>query len=359
MGSTSSSQIANSLAQNISNTTMTSLQSSQTISNAVTDITAVCTADDVKGGITACNDCATNSIKYCSTQVTSTGVICSPEQIEAFKDLCDTICTNVGCKFTDVKLSNKIVMVTKNQITNKNFSTISDSIQEKLNQSIKDTTARQTINSKINNITDVVQKTLQTITTSSNSAININVQDISIRGLTVENFVDQVSDSLLSSTDSSKVINEAAVQISQSAEGTYKWIMIVGAILIALLFIIFLILMLAKSKDLKDFFSKMLPVFIWLFLSLLTTLILIFAKPKIVTSVNVQTKKEELNVASLLLWLSVFYIGYGLILFAIWKIKSHIREKREKPGESVDIPVEKPGEKPEEKPENPEELEEL
>lgn len=334
MGSTSSSQIANSLAQNISNTTMSSLQSSAVRSYAQTDISAICDQKSSTEVIQSCKACGENSINYCSTQVTSTHIPCSPEQIDEFNKLCATIC-NSACSITDINVSNDIVVFSDNQIKGDSFSKISDDIKEQLNQSIKDTSANQTINNKINNITNVLQKTLQSIANSTTSSITIKARNAGIHGVTANNFVKQVSDTLLSDSTSSSVINKAAVQISQSAEGTYKWIIIVGAVLISLMIIIFMILMLAKSKDLKDFFSKMLPVFIWLFLCLVTTVVLIFTKPKIVTSVNVETKKEELNVASLILWLSVFYIGYGLILFTIWKIKNHKSSKKSKGDEKL------------------------
>ena len=321
MGSTSSSQIANSIAQNISNSTMSTVQSNTNSSQAISNINAVCDAVLAKEQVIGCAKCATQVINLCSDQVKTIGKICSDEQLTGLTSLCDIVCTS-GCNIRNINLSNKVVMITTSTMESTSKAEIKQNIQEKLTQSIKDASANQTINSGIDNITDVVMKSLQNISNNSSSTINLDFKNVAVSGITSDSFVNQLSDSLLKTDDSSSVINKAAVQISQSAEGTYKWIMIVGGILIMLLIFVFLILMLAKSRDLKDFFNKMLPVFIWLFLSLFTTLILIFVKPKIVTSVNTETKKEELNVASLLLWLTVFYIGYGLILYVIWKVKS-------------------------------------
>lgn len=323
MGSTSSSQIANSIAQNISNSTMSTVQSNTNSSEAITNVQAVCDAATASTQIQGCAGCAKQAINLCSDQVKTIGKICSNEQLAGLNSLCGLVC-KANCSISNINLSNKVVMITKSTMESTSEGEIKQNINEKLNQSIKDASANQTINSGIKNITTVVMKSLQNISNNSSSTINLKFKDQAVSGITSDNFVSQLSDSLLKTYDSAKVINTAAVQISQSAEGTYKWIMIVGGILIALLIFVFLILMLAKSRDLKDFFNKMLPVFIWLFLSLLTTVILIFTKPKIVTSVNVETKKEELNIASLLLWLSVFYIGYGLILFIIWKLKNRL-----------------------------------
>lgn len=321
MGSTSSSQVANSIAQNISNSTMSTVQSNTNSSQAINNIKAVCSGALAGKLVDECGTCAKQALNLCSDQIKTIGKICSPEQMAGLNTLCSTVCTS-KCNINNINLSNKVVMITTSSMNSTSKAEIKQNIQEKLKQSIKDASANQTINSGIDNITDAVMTSLQSIANNSSSTINLDFNNVSVSGITSDSFVNQLSDSLLKTDNSSSVINKAAVQISQSAEGTYKWIMIVGGILIMLLIFVFLILMLAKSRDLKDFLNKMLPVFIWLFLSLFTTLILIFVKPKIVTSVNTETKKEELNVASLLLWLTVFYIGYGLILYVIWKVKS-------------------------------------
>ena len=85
--------------------------------------------------------------------------------------------------------------------------------------------------------------------------------------------------------------------------------------------------MLSKSKDLKEFFYKILPVLIWLLLSVITTIILVLAKPHFVCYQNAQTKEYEVDKFTLSMYLIIFYIVYGIIIIAILKIKQQKQQK--------------------------------
>ena len=205
---------------------------------------------------------------------------------------------------------------------------IDNSIQQNLSQALKNTSGSQVSQDDVTNISGVVMDCLQTICKNAVGVNIINAQNVKIRGITSTNFMNIMSTNLLTDTTSSTVINKAAVTIAQSAEATNKWILYIGVILITIFILIFLILIMAKSKDLHDFFIKMLPILIWLLLSVITTVILVLAKPHFVCSQNAQTKEYELNTFTLSMYLIIFYVVYGIIITVVFKIKNKMSHSK-------------------------------
>jgi hypothetical protein len=314
MGNTSSSQVAQSIATSISNIAMNATQSASTTNSSVNIINANCSSGNYDS-VSGCSD----TIK---TICGSEPLLCENghnETIMAFVGLCEIKANQ--CKVSNVSQSNKIVALVDNTTTADLTATVKNSITANLNQSIKNTSAQQTINSSINQITSTIVSSLQSMVTKNSSVNVIKADGYNVYAVSQTNFTNAVVKNLLKDIASAKAINTAAVTIAQSAEGTYNWIIYIGAILITIFIIIFLILMLAKSDNVKQFFHRILPFLVWFVMIVITTLVFIIFKLPLVSSINAVSNKKEINLSKLILWLSVFYVGYGIILYIFFKIK--------------------------------------
>ena len=170
MGNSNSSQIANTLSQNISSSVMSTLQSVNTNVSAYNKIFASCDPGVAKQLGDNCLSGVLKAIEICKTDEKCT------DEMKSF--LKQTACS--GCLISDIDISNDVVVASTNYIDETMDTNINNSIDQNLTQSLKDTSGSQVSKSDVNNISSVVMSTLQDIQTNA-SAINIiNTSNISV-----------------------------------------------------------------------------------------------------------------------------------------------------------------------------------
>ena len=239
-------------------------------------------------------------------------------------DLARFLCT---CSTTNVNMKQIIVVSEKATQDADIKSDIQNSVSSTLSQAAKDSGAAQEAAAASSSVVVAFDRIRQTIYDNISASQKIGNIGGQVAGITMDQSINIISDVLQKNTTATSAINTLATTITQSSVNTMNWIMYVGVIIIILFIVIFLILMLSKSKDLKEFFYKILPVLIWLLLSVITTIILVLAKPHFVCYQNAQTKEYEVDKFTLSMYLIIFYIVYGIIIIAILKIKQQKQQK--------------------------------
>ena len=239
-----------------------------------------------------------------------------------------------SCSISNVNLKQTVyVSASSSQYTAIN-SSIQNSVSTTLSQAAKDSGADQEAKAASKSVVGVLSKIRQTIydsVSASQIVHNIGGGGGYVAGITMDQTVNIITNIIQKDTTTQSAINKLATTITQSSVNTMNWVMYVGIIIIILFIVIFLILMLSKSKDLKDFFYKILPVLIWFVCSLIVTFILILTKPSFITYTlknDDGSSSKYIDVAKLIMYLTLIYIGFAIIITVVFKIKNKLDKNK-------------------------------
>jgi hypothetical protein len=306
MGS-NSSQEAQAITKSISTNIVNSIQSLNSNNTVVSEINLTCKAATDAGGVRQ------NCVEDCFTASTNghwsaydTGSVCS------------AVC---GCTVKNVNMSQALVIASKTQQNSTVNQAIEASATTALDQYAKNSATHQSAT----NISDLITQNVAEIQQSiglNNSAFNIINSDSSyVSGITMGQSINAVSDYIQSNTDIQKNINSIATTITQSSVNTINWIMYAGIGIILIFIIIFAILLLSKSKDLKDFFHRIMPILVWFIIVTLVTVIHVLVKPSYVSYImpGDTTQTKNIDVAKLLMWMFIYYVGFAFLVYGFFK----------------------------------------
>lgn len=304
MGSSNSKQIADNLTTSISQNIVNSISNVCQSTDYINSIKATCDAG-------AHGDCVKNCMKIA---VNDAGINSGGE----LKDLCGSLC---GCLIQDVNFEQIIIITSNTDQEQVLDQAIKSSVKTTLDQYKENSDADQTIDNSTKTITKNSAKILQSIS-SSNSAVQVmDIENTTIKGVSFKQTIDVVAKFLQKNDVTQKAINDIAVSMSQKDINTLNWVIYAGIIMVILFFLIFMIIMLTKSKDLKEFFYKILPVLIFIVVSSIITIIHVLTKPGYVSYTMEGEKDKRIDITKLLMYLFLYYIGLGIIIWGVWKVK--------------------------------------
>ncbi len=240
------------------------------------------------------------------------------------------LCQLCFCTISDINFKQTILIDTSFEQITEIQQSIKTSIETTLNQLKTGGNNDQIISNASNNIIDNVNDLYKTIESSTKAVQIINTEDVSsIKGITFDQTIDVIGDFLQDDKVIQENINDIAIIITQENKGTLNWVIYAGIIIVILFILIFMILMLSKSKSLVEFFYKILPVLIFTVLAALITIIHVLFKPGYVSYTMEGEEKKRLDIVKLLMYLFLFYLGLGIIIWAIWKVKSKYKGLRD------------------------------
>lgn len=308
MGGNISQNISN--INNVINTNIINvLQESNNNINMRQDINAECDNDMIKKIITKYVDCVTDK--------------------NFGSDIKDLLCLGLWgsfCKMNKVNVSDNLNIDNISQQQNQSTQEIATSIKNTLTQ-IGGDSSNQDINTNSKSINKLASNIVQEITSSPDVKSSINLFNYSASYISQSSVSNIVQKNLQNSTEVQSVINNIAntiTQIDENNNSIYKTILYIIGIIIISYFLISIIMSLKRSKNLSEFLHSMLPYFIWFILSLITTSLHILVPPKYITFMdNTDPKKpiKTINIKKLLLFLSIYYIGFAILIFSYFKIK--------------------------------------
>lgn len=308
MGS-NSSQEAQAITKSISTNIVNSIQSLNSNNTVVSEINATCHSASQPGGGGVRQHC----VEDCFTAATANNWS-APDT----STVCSTVC---GCTVTNINMSQALVIASQTQQNSTVNQAIEASATTALDQYAKNSATKQAAT----NVSDLITQNVADIQQAiglSNSAFNIINSDSSyVSGITMGQSINAVTDYIQSNTDIQKNINKIATSITQKSVNTMQWIMYAGIGIILVFMIIFAILLLSKSKDLKEFFHKIMPVLVWFIMVTLVTVIHVLVKPSYVSYImpGDKTQTKHIDVAKLLMWLFIYYVGFAFLVYGYFK----------------------------------------
>jgi hypothetical protein len=308
MGGNISQNISN--INNVVNTNIVNvLQESNNNINMRQDINAECSDDVVKNIITNYVDCVTD--KNFGSEVK------------------DSLCLGVWssfCKMNKINVSDNLNVNNISQQQNQSQQEIATSIKNSLTQ-IGGDSSNQSISSASKSINKLALDIVQEITSKVDVKSSINLFNYSASYISQSSVSNIVEKNLQKNTIVQSIISNIAntiTQIDENNNSIYKTLLYIIGVLIISYFLISIIMTLKRSQNLSTFLHSMLPYFIWFILALITTALHILVPPKYITFIDNTdpTKpKKTINIKKLLLYLSIYYIGFAILVFSFFKIK--------------------------------------
>lgn len=304
MGS-NSSQIAQSITKSISENIVSSIQVASANNNFIQEINATCTnAQDI---VECKNKCSDNSVKH----------DWSPEQSIEYVKVCSGLC---GCSINNVNFKQFITVSSSIQQNSIIDQKIKDSIKNSLEQYTTGDTeqdAKIATDKLSSNSTNIYAA----ISSNTSSTQKIIVDNTPIMGISFEQSIDIVQNFIQTNTTVQTNINNIANTISQKSISTFTTLLYVGIVLLFIFIVIFGILMLSKSRDLRDFLYRITPILVWFILVAIITVVHILIKPSYVSYIMPEdkTKTKHLDVPKLLMFLFLYYVGTGILMFVFFK----------------------------------------
>jgi hypothetical protein len=300
-------QIANDITESISTNISSSIQSSSNITDISQEIDASCEKDVVKD----------DNINYtqCYKNIMASDPKEFPNKTEAIKNICRPFMT---CNMTDVSLDQVIYV----DIKALQESDLSSLIKNSVESEIKQKTDGKAQRADINSIVEAFQKSSisQSIKNAFKSRQILTVKNMSVSGVTMKQSGTMISDIIQKSKIVQKQINDLSSKISQES-GSSSTIVTVGIIIIMLFLIVFLLLLLSKSKDLVDFFYKLLPILSWVILVSIITITHILVKPGYVSyTMPGEDKEKHLDMTKFLMYMFIYYVCSAIVIYMFFKI---------------------------------------
>jgi hypothetical protein len=310
MGGTPS-QIIDNITSNISNTINNTLQETCNNTNIQQSFTAKCNPDIIQQITTQANVCMNSFIPALTA-----GIITN-------KDIMDDCGGFLGvCRSSDIKFDQTITFNDTVNLANAIKDLSENDIKNNLTQ-FQNTKTNQTINNLASNIINIKSDIVQKVGNSVSDVQTLNADSYSFSNISFKQSATVITDTIMSNKVIVQDINSIANTISQTSMGTYSTILTIGAIIIALFILTFLIITMSKSKDLKDFLAKTIPYIIFVIVAFLITMIHIVLKPSYVTYKDTDGN-VYLDKSKLLLYLSIYYISTIFLIVLVFYIRKKI-----------------------------------
>jgi hypothetical protein len=309
MGGKTSKQIADNITNNISSTinkTLISVCNNTTVSQS---FEGSCLADVINSLTEATNTCnATFAPLVNGTTFTATDLF---NQCSVFLNICGA---------ENISFDQTLIWTSDNQVNNTLESMNSNEIKNSLAQ-FQSSKTDQEIKNLVSNVSSIKNEIAVAIINSVSATQSVTVRGFSIKNVSFKQSTTVITNVLIENKSIADNINNISNIIVQSSQDTSKTILTVGIIIIALFVLVFLIITMSKSKDLKDFFIKAIPSIIFIITAFLITIMHIALKPAYVTYIdgdgNVQLDKSKM-----ILFLSIYYIALIFLIWLIFYIKS-------------------------------------
>ena len=310
MGGTPS-QIINNITSNISNTINNTLQESCNNTSIKQSITVGCTQDVINQITTQANVCMNSFIPALTS-----GIITN-------KDIRDDCGGFLGvCSVSDIKFDQTITFTSSADLVNAVKDLSENDIKNNLTQ-FQNTATNQTINDLASNIINIKNDIVQKVGGSLSASQTLDGNNVKFSNISFKQSATVITNTIMSDQYIIQDINSIANTISQTSMGTYSTILTIGAIIIALFILTFLIITMSKSKDLKDFLAKTIPYIIFVIVAFLITMIHIVLKPSYVTYKDTDGN-VHLDKSKLLLYLSIYYISTIFLIVLVFYIRKKI-----------------------------------
>ena len=321
MGGNNSKQVADAITKSIATNIVKSVQTSSNnyISSQV--VSGHCTAEQGQAQIDGMQKCINSLVDrdFSAADI---------------KSVCEPIIT---CSASDIELSQTVSIMNSGEQKASINSGIKSNTENALSQFASDANSQE-----INAVTDAITSNRTDIT---NTIVN-DIQNTQV--IIAENYrfhaikLDQAMHSttriLQSNTAIQSSINKVATTITQVSVKKTTTIAMIGGIVIAVFLLIFAILLLSKSKDLKDFFYKLVPFIVWTILVALITVIHILVKPDYISYTMEKETKKRLDMPKLLMWLFIYYVSTAIIVYVFFKIVRRNDGKEDSELEHIEVP---------------------
>jgi hypothetical protein len=314
MGGQTSKQIADNITNNISSTINKTLISVCNNANVSQSFVGGCSTNDISILTKAANTCiSTLSPLVNNTTFTAKDVF---NQCSVFLNICSA---------ENISFDQTLIWTSDTQVNNTLESMNSNDIKNSLAQ-FQSSKTDQEINNLVDNISTIKNEIAVAIINSVSAQQSVTVDAFSIKNVSFKQSTTVITNVLIKNKSIADNINKISNIIVQSSQDTSNTILTVGIIIIALFVLVFLIITMSKSKDLKDFFIKAIPSFIFIITAFLITIMHIALKPAYVTYIdgdgNVQLDKSKM-----ILFLSIYYIALIFLIWLIFYIKSKSNSK--------------------------------
>lgn len=304
MGNTNSQQIATSIATSIATNIIKSLQMSNSNTTIINNLKAACNADVIQEQDVAYNTCIKNMVVNEKMTANDIYTICKPL---------------IGCTVSDVDMSQNIYIESSTTQMADIQQNLENNVKNALSQFKNDKTS-QAINAVSNEITKNETDIANLILNNTIAQQVINVNNISIKGVTMSQSIKYFADNLQNIASVQKAVNNLATTITQSSVSTINTAIIVGVIIVSVFIMIFLILLLSKSRDIQEFFYKILPILTWVIIVTIITILHILIKPLYVSYVMPGEKEKHLNITTFLMYMFLYYVATAILVWTFFKI---------------------------------------
>ena len=302
MGQANSQQTAENMTKSVASSIIKSLQSLTTQSIIDQSIYGTCSTEVSKQQGDDALTCMLNfADKYSESEL---------------RALCSILMT---CSSSDIDFTQYVYISDVSDQTADLKSSIENDAETALKQFSQNSNTDQLIKEATTVISDNKTKIVSDIINNINASQSIELHNYSVKGVTFDQSVNVTTKNIQSITEVQDSINKIAVSVTQSSINTTNTIVFVVFIILAIFLVIFGIVLLGKSKDLKDFFHKLLPFLVWFIMSSLVTVIHILTKPEYVSYTMPNETEKHIDVPKLLMWLFIYYMGFAMIIYGYFK----------------------------------------
>lgn len=312
MGGSSSKQTVENITSNISKSILNALQKSQTSATLRQQVSGKCDTDVIKSISEAYTSCIIDFVDDLT-----------PDDLLDACSLYTSICT-----MSDIDLSANLNIDT---LTNQNAKVIQE-IKTDIGNTLSQYGGSKTdqyIKNITDNVTEVVAEVVQKLKNDKNAQQTIDLNAVQGKFISMKSSLKSISKTIQDNSVMSKNITAIDNIISQTSfneSSIFKTVLYITILIIVTGFLISTVMTLQRSTSLTDFFYRILPVLIYFVLVAIITIIHYLAKPGYVSFYDKKGKKI-LDNKKLFLYLMLYYIILGVIIFVITRLISNFKKK--------------------------------
>lgn len=306
MTSNTVSNITKSVAKNI----LTALQNSQTNVNNEQKIYGKCDTETIQLLSKYYTDCLlkfSDNSKY--PKFTDDNVL----------DICSTYTSM--CKMNNIDMNSVLNVTGLTEATEEIKQKTKNAVSNTLSQYGGDGTDKY-INSISDSMDIITDSIVSNLNTTNNIRQEINLNAVSGSFISIDTSLNVINNILQSNNTFQDNISKISTIITQTNDNQNNiWIsvLIMLGIIVMSIIMIYIIMTLKRSSDVYDFFRRMMPVFIWVILSTVVTIIHILFKPGYVSFIDKDNIKQ-LNKNKLFFVLLGYYISFYIIISVVMYI---------------------------------------